>query len=72
MAIGHEGDGFVVEPDDLPAALTVLMVKEAHGIADARLLPAQATDRILPDAHVGAVEIDPEALTYDCLLSIRM
>ena len=36
----------------------MLMIKEAHGIADSHFLSAQSAGGIVPDADIGAVEID--------------
>jgi len=58
LPISVEGDGFVIEPDDLAAALPMLMIKETDGIADGHFVPTQPLRRIVPDAHIDTIQID--------------
>lgn len=58
LAVGNEGHGLVVEAHDLATALVMLMIEKAHGIADSHFLSAQSAGGMVPDADIGAVEID--------------
>lgn len=58
LALGVQGDGFVVEAGDLAALLLAGPVEKADDIADGDIVAAKSLSRRFPDTHVGAVEVD--------------
>ena len=54
----HQSDGFVIEPQNLPAALLQVAIQEADHITDGDFIAPKSLTGLLPDFDIGPIKVD--------------
>ena len=58
LPAAHQGDGLVVEPQNLPAALLMGAIHEADNITDGDFIPPKALPGLLSDFDIRPIKVD--------------